>query len=68
MAVSNTTASNLLGKYVSFTKTIFDHTYVHRGVVQSVCLNLEGDHEILLDAGFFKLSEITDLRITGVLA
>lgn len=68
MAVANTTVSNLLGKFVSFTETVFDQTYTHRGVVKSVCLNLEGDHEILIDSDFFKLSEIKDLKVTGVLA
>lgn len=68
MTTTNITASALLGKFVSFTETVFGQTYVHRGVIKSVCLNLEGDHEILIDDDFFKLSQIHDLKISGVLS
>lgn len=68
MTATNITASDLLGKFVSFNETIFEQTFFHRGVVKAVCLNIEGDHEILLGDDFHKLSEITDLRVTGVLA
>lgn len=68
MTTLNITASNLLGKFVSFNAIVFDQTVRHAGVVKSVCLNLDGDHEILIDSAFFNLSEITDLDVSGVLA
>lgn len=65
MTILNLNASILLGKEVSFNCNVSGHTFLHRGVVNSVCLNLDGDHEILLDNDFFKLSEIYDFKIFG---
>lgn len=68
MTFSNVNASNLLGKQVSFNYSLGDLTFVNEGKVISLVLNLSGCPEILIDndPDFYALSEITDLKVTGL--
>lgn len=66
MTKANLTPSELLGKHVTFFVDLLGQKILHRGIVQSVCLNLDGDHEILLEKDFYTLSSIENLKITGV--
>lgn len=70
MAVAHTTVLALLGKNISFTvsmkvpkrfKNEFPDLCNMSGVVQSVIVDLEGRHEILVDDVFYVLSEIQNL-------
>lgn len=70
MAVAHTTVLALLGKNISFTvsmkvpkrfKNEFPDLCNRSGVVQSVIVDLEGRHEILVDDVFYVLSEIQNL-------
>lgn len=68
MTNQNLTPTELLGKYVTFFVDLFGQKIVQSGIVSSVCMNLDGDHGILIsDFGdFYKLSEVHDLKVTGV--
>ncbi|WP_110975030.1 hypothetical protein [Acinetobacter sp. WCHAc060042] len=69
MAVSHITVLSLLGKEVSFSVLIRDEIKdnfpegIHvRGVVETVAIALNGNHEILVCGQYYDLSEI-DLKI-----
>lgn len=68
MTSKNLTLIDLLGKHVTFFVDLLGQKTVQRGVVSSVCLNLDGDHEILIgDSGcYYQLSRIQDLQVTGL--
>ena len=69
---------NLLGSFVSFKKknpekvqSVLGETTKIKGLVTSVCFNLDGDHEICVkefdDAeNFHKLSEIDSLNVAQI--
>ena len=69
MAVAYTTVLSLLGKEVSFSVLIRDEFKdcfpegIHvQGVVETVAIALNGNHQILVSGQYFALSEI-DLKI-----
>lgn len=67
MTRMNLTPSELLGKHVTFFLNEFDEKKLYKGVVKSVCLNLDGEHEILIDQDFISLESVQEMKITGVL-
>lgn len=68
MAVSHTTALELIGKYVSF-DIKQAHTFFHyEGVVSSLVFEMDGSHSLKI--GYddnFLLSDVEDLKILGEL-
>ena len=69
---------NLLGSFVSFKKknpekvqSVLGETTKIKGLVTSVCFNLDGDHEICIKEfddteHFHKLSEIDSLNVAQI--
>lgn len=70
MAVSHTTALNLLGKHVSFTvslnvpekyKDVFSNFCEKTGIVESVLIHLSGDHQFEVDGNLYSFDEVKNL-------
>lgn len=66
MAVSHSTVLSLLGKQVSFYLLLDEHIKllfpegVHvKGCVYQVIIDLNGDHQILVDSEYFQISKIS---------
>jgi hypothetical protein len=63
MAVANTTALNLLGKYVSFSSQAYSD---HYGVVSSVVFQIDGSVQFSIGwDDFYNYSEVIDLKVIG---
>lgn len=72
MAVSHTTALELLGKVVSFEsvrqvqlseKSLIDFTEKFSGIVTGVSVYIDASPEILIDGEFYVLSEIRNFEV-----
>lgn len=63
MAVSNTNALSLLGKYVSFNT---DSSFDKYGVISNVIFNMDGTVELSIGwDDFYVLQDIRNLKILG---